>query len=196
MKTIVWLAEGTWEACVDAARELTGESADLTLLHVLDPEMGEALRDAHLSLLGRAGSGPDPAAAVEEAAVAAQEALLAAAQERLGRPAARQARRGRAEQEVVSACEGAALLIMARDGDHTRLGPRSIGPATRFVLDHAPCRVLLVWPDEPPGIATLPHRPEPPRGARRGPPPPPGGPGPAGPHGGPGPDGKYKDLPE
>ena len=29
----------------------------------------------------------------------------------------------------------------ARDGDHTRLGPRSLGPATRFVVDHAPCPV-------------------------------------------------------
>jgi nucleotide-binding universal stress UspA family protein len=56
--------------------------------------------------------------------------------------------RGRAERAVVAACADADLLVLARDGDHTRLGPRSIGHATRFVLDHAPCRVLLVWPDE------------------------------------------------
>jgi hypothetical protein len=43
-----------------------------------------------------------------------------------------------------------------------RLGPRSLGRATRFVLDHAPCRVLLVWPDEPPSLATLPAPPPPP----------------------------------
>ncbi len=188
MKTIVWLAEGTWEACVDAARELAGENAEITLLHVQDPEMGEALRGAHLGLLGRTGTGPDPAALLEEAAEAAQETLLSAAEERLGRPAARDARQGRAEQEVVSASDGAALLIMARDGDHTRLGPRSLGPASRFVLDHAPCRVLLVWPDEPPGIATIPPHPGPPHGGPHGPhgpgaPGAPGGPepGPAGP---------------
>jgi nucleotide-binding universal stress UspA family protein len=185
MKTVVWLTEGAWEACVDAARELTAETDELTLLHVLDPEIGEAMRAAHLGLLGRTGSGPDPAAAVEEAAAAAQDALLTAAEQRLGRPAAREARRGRAEQEVVGASAGAGMLIMARDGDHARLGPRSLGPASRFVLDHAPCRVLLVWPDEPPDIATLPGRPARPHGPPPAPPhgrpqpPPPRGPQPA-----------------
>jgi len=81
------------------------------------------------------------------------------AQERLGRPAVRVGRRGRVEREVVAACADAAVLVVARDGDHTRLGPRSLGHATRFVLDHAPCRVLLVWPDEPPDLATLPPPP-------------------------------------
>ena len=42
------------------------------------------------------------------------------------------------------------LLVLARDGDHSRLGPHSLGPAARFVVDHAPCRVLLVWADAPP----------------------------------------------
>jgi nucleotide-binding universal stress UspA family protein len=64
---------------------------------------------------------------------------------------------------VVAACAEADLLIMARDGDRTRLGPKSLGRATRFVLDHAPCRVLLVWPDEPPDLGTLPPPPHPPR---------------------------------
>jgi len=30
---------------------------------------------------------------------------------------------------------------------HGRGGPRSLGHATRFVVDHAPCAVLLVWPE-------------------------------------------------
>jgi hypothetical protein len=46
--------------------------------------------------------------------------------------------------------------VVARDGDHSRLGPKSLGHATRFVVDHAPCAVLLVWPDETPGIESLP----------------------------------------
>jgi hypothetical protein len=47
------------------------------------------------------------------------------------------------------------------------------------VLDHAPCRVLLVWPDEPPSLATLPAPPhQPPNGAPPGPHPPPPPPGP------------------
>jgi hypothetical protein len=43
-------------------------------------------------------------------------------------------RRGRLEREVA---DGADLLILARDGDRTRLGPKSLGPASRFVVDHA-----------------------------------------------------------
>jgi hypothetical protein len=37
------------------------------------------------------------------------------------------------------------LLVLARDGDRSRPGPHSLGPAARFAVDHAPCRVLLVW---------------------------------------------------
>jgi hypothetical protein len=59
--------------------------------------------------------------------------------------------------------------VLARDGDRTRLGPHSLGPHSRFIVDHAPCPVLLVWPEPPPGPSTLPPPP---------PPPPPGGPPP------------------
>ncbi len=159
MKTVVWLVEGTWEACVDAAREVPG--ARITLLHVIDPDSAAAVAGAHAGLLGRA-LGPKQST-VDDLLAAGQQALFEAAQARLGREAQRVSRRGRVEREVVAACADAGLLVLARDGDHTRLGPRSIGHATRFVLDHAPCRVLLVWPDEPPDLATLPppppHRP-------------------------------------
>jgi nucleotide-binding universal stress UspA family protein len=92
---------------------------------------------------------PDPGAAVEAAAVDAELDLLEAAGQRLARPARTVSRRGRIEREVVAACAGADLLVVARDGDLTRVGPRSLGPPTRFVVDHAPCPVLLVWPAEP-----------------------------------------------
>jgi nucleotide-binding universal stress UspA family protein len=69
------------------------------------------------------------------------------------------ARRGRVEREVISASADTDLLILARDGRY-RLGPPSLGPRTRFVLDHAPCEVLLVWPGDPPGLETLPPPPE------------------------------------
>ncbi len=66
---------------------------------------------------------------------------------------------GRAEREVVAAAEGADLLICTRDGDRARLGPRSLGPASRFIVDHAPCPVLLVWPEPAPSVATIPPPP-------------------------------------
>ena len=42
----------------------------------------------------------------------------------------------------------------ARDGDRTRLRPKSLGPASQFVVDHAPCPALLVWPLPAPGLAS------------------------------------------
>ena len=66
---------------------------------------------------------------------------------------------------MVAAAADADVLVLARDGDRTRLGPRSLAPATRFVVDHAPCAVVLVWPDPAPGLGSLPLPPP-------GPPPP------------------------
>lgn len=170
MKIIVWLTESTWPACVDAASDQP--EAQVVLLHVIDPDSVEAAEAARAGLFGRGIRPTAPAA--YRTMVEAQAALLDAAEARLGGPAQRLARTGRVEQEVVTACADADLLVLGRDGDHTRLGPRSLGRATRFVLDHAPCRVLLVWPDEPPSLATLPTPPPPPPGGGPpGPPPPP-----------------------
>jgi nucleotide-binding universal stress UspA family protein len=169
VKIIVWLTESTWPACVDAASDQPG--AQVVLLHVIDPNSVEAAEAARAGLFGRGIRPTAPAA--HRTMVDAQATLLDAAEARLARPAQRLARTGRVEQEVVTACADADLLVLGRDGDHTRLGPRSLGRATRFVLDHAPCRVLLVWPDEPPSLATLP--PPPPDGGPPGPPPPPPG---------------------
>jgi nucleotide-binding universal stress UspA family protein len=171
MTVIIWITEGTWQAAVDAAREHAPAAADLVLLHVTSGDVTEAAHGAFAGLLGRDRPGRDPGAQVEALAQAAATALLDDAAGRLGRPAARVERRGRVEREVVRAADGADLLICARDGDRAHLGPRSLGPATRFVIDHAPCPVLLVWPGQPPGADSLPppppgpptrHRPAPP----------------------------------
>jgi nucleotide-binding universal stress UspA family protein len=187
VKIIVWLTESTWPACVDAAGDQPG--GEVVLLHVIDPDDVGAAEAARAGLLGRGI--PAASAGALRTLTDAQAALLDAAAARLGRPARRLARIGRVEQEVVTACADADLLVLGRDGDHTRLGPRSLGRATRFVLDHAPCRVLLVWPDEPPSLATLPAPPPdggpppPPPGGGPPPPPPGGGPPPPPPGGGP-----------
>jgi hypothetical protein len=65
---------------------------------------------------------------------------------------------------------------MARDGDRSRLGPKSLGKETRFALDHAPCAVLLVWPEPAPAVETIPPPPRPgehPPPPHEPPPPPP-----------------------
>ena len=182
---VVWITEGTWRSCVDAARDLAPPAARTVLLHVTPEEVPGAVQGAYAGLLGRHAP-HDPGREVARAAAASATELLAAAAGRLGRPCDQMERRGRTEREVVAAAVDADLLILARDGDRSRLGPKSLGPATRFAVDHAPCPVLLVWPGPPPAPATIP----PPPGRRRpgrhpaggpphpagGPPHPPGGP--------------------
>jgi nucleotide-binding universal stress UspA family protein len=169
MRALVWIVEDTWETTVAEAAAFLPTDADVTLLHVASTESETLARAARHSLLGR--SHPPPHAAREPLRAISEQAaheLLAEAQARLGRPARREARRGRVEHEVVGAAEHMDILVLARDGDHERLGPRSLGPTARFVVDHAPCRLLLIWPDVPPAMTTIP-------------PPPPGAPPPRSP---------------
>jgi nucleotide-binding universal stress UspA family protein len=167
MRALVWIVEDTWEATVAEAACYLPADADITLLHVAGSEAETVVGAVRHGLLGRPhpppGAAPDLLRAISEEAAAE---LLAEALVRLGRPASSQARRGRVEREVVAAAEGMDVLVLARDGDHEHLGPRSLGPAARFVVDHAPCRVLLIWPDVAPSGATIPPPP-------KGPPPPP-----------------------
>lgn len=169
MAVIVWITEGTWPSCVDAARAQARPDAEIVLLHVLDTEVPAVAHGAFAGLLGRGhpadrhrpatGWGRDPGDAAEATATAAEQQLLQAAADRLGRPCTQQTRTGRAEREVVEAADGADLLILARDGDLDHLGPHSLGRATRFVVDHAPCPILLVWPRQTPDVTTLPPPP-------------------------------------
>jgi nucleotide-binding universal stress UspA family protein len=155
---VVWLTEGTWAACVDAARTFA-PTRDVALLYVTGDDVAGAAHAAYRGLLGRGHPERDPGARVEELAALAAVSLLDAAATRLGRPVTRLQRRGRAEREVVQAAQDAELLVLARDGDRTRLGPHSLGPQTRFVVDHAPCPVLLVWPEQAPDVTSLPPPP-------------------------------------
>jgi nucleotide-binding universal stress UspA family protein len=160
MKVIVWVAEGTWPACVDAARGWAPSSAEVVLLHVTGDDVAAAAHGAFAGLLGRAHRHEhDPGRRVEAMSVTAAEDLLTTAAQRLARPASVIQRSGRVEHEVVHAAVGADLLICARDGDRRRLGPHSLAPQTRFVVDHASCPVLLIWPEPAPGVESIPPPP-------------------------------------
>ncbi len=173
MIVITWIVEGTWRACVDATRRIAPDDAEIVLLHVTGGDVPAAAHGAYVGLLGR---GPrrdrDPGPRMAELGAASAAELLEAAARALNRPCSTMERRGRVEREVVAAAEGADLLVLARDGDVlSRLGPRSLGPASRFVVDHAPCAVLLVWPREAPGTGSIPPPPphHPPHRHRPGP---------------------------
>jgi nucleotide-binding universal stress UspA family protein len=178
MRAVVWLVDESWEPTVDAATELVPESAETTLLYVVDREISAVAHGAFAALLGRGRRDSDPGRRADEEAERAARELLEHAGERFGRPAERLIRGSRRiEQEVVDVCAQADLLVLARDGERARVGPRSFGRAARFVVDHAPTRVLVVWAaprseistDRPPPPGDRPphghHRPPPPRPA-------------------------------
>src|SRR6185436_12870504 len=111
---VVWITESTWEECVDAVPA----GVEVTLLHVAPGDVEALLGAPRLGHHRRPPPGPQPREVSEEAA----RALLADAAERLGRPARTESRRGRVEHEVVAACDGADVLLLARDGER-KLGP-------------------------------------------------------------------------
>jgi nucleotide-binding universal stress UspA family protein len=153
MRVVVWISEDSWQACVDRARELVPEEAEVTIVHVAASDVEELAAHPGPGRLGRRHR-PPPGPGVRQIAESEARALLEAARERFGRPAETVARRGRTEREVLEAAEGADLLVLARDG---KLGrePKSLGRWSRFVVDHAGCEVLLVWPEPPPGIEDM-----------------------------------------
>ncbi|MFE7171250.1 universal stress protein [Streptomyces sp. NPDC057616] len=159
MTVVVWIVEGTWPACVDAARVHAADESEIVLVHVGDEELPAVAHGAFAGLLGRGHPEQDPGTRVEQLAAESAEQLLQKAADRLGRPCSRIARTGHIEREVVAAAEDADLLIVARDGDRSRLGPKSLGPHSRFVIDHAPCPVLLVWPESTPALSSIPAPP-------------------------------------
>jgi nucleotide-binding universal stress UspA family protein len=147
MRAVVWITENTWEACVDQAAAFIPEDAEVTLLHVAPADVEDVAARGTARLLGRR---PPPPPGPPLRAIAAEEAqaLLEAARSRIGRAAAVDARRGRVEREVVDACTGADLLVLARDGE-LKPGPKSLSPHTRFVVDHASCQVLVLRSSAP-----------------------------------------------
>ena len=159
MDVLVWVTEATWPACVDAVRTHVPTDAAVTLLYVADDDIAGAASGAFAGLLGR--SGQDRARRVVELVATSGQELLEAAAEDLGRAATMVQRHGRVEREVVQAVVDldADLLVLARDGDLRRLGPHSLGSAARFVVDHAPCATLLVWPGSTPEVGSIPPPP-------------------------------------
>ena len=146
-RVLIWIVEDTWAATIAGARPLLPADAEVTLLHVAPGDVEGVAAGARTGLLGRRPPPPPPHHHTirDISDEAAAEVLADAAAMAGGDPPTR-ALRGRVEHEVVAAAEGFDLLVLARDGDVTRAGPKSLAPPTRFVVDHAPCAVLLLWP--------------------------------------------------
>ena len=132
---------------------LVGAQAECLLLHVIDVgprhELEEYLRGPLHRRPHQEPARAESITASEESAgqTIIQEALAAAQQ--AGLTAASLVSRGQPEQIIVQVAGEKAVdlvVIRAREGaaGHPRLGPASVGHIARFVLDHAPCDVLLL----------------------------------------------------
>ena len=146
MTVVVWIVESIWPACVDAARRYAPAEAEIVLLHVTGGEVADVAHGAYAGLLGRGHPRRDPGTRLEDLGATAGRQLLDDAAARLGRPCVKVNRSGRVEVQVLAVADGATLLVLGRDGDLSHPGPHSLGHAGRFIVDHASCPVLLVWP--------------------------------------------------
>ena len=156
MTLVIWVNEPGWQAVIDVARSVAAPETEIALIAVVPDDIQEVATGALSGLMGRRYR--EPSTLAQDLAGETDE-LLDAAAGRLGRPARRVVRHGRVEREVVQASLDADLLVMARDGDRTRPGPHSLGRAGRFIVDHAACPVLLVWPEHGPQSRELPPPP-------------------------------------
>lgn len=155
MKVLAWIAPATWPAVIDAVRRRP-EGDDVTLVAVADRFSALPVGAAG----GLMGRGRRSAVSDAEASTAvAAQALVNQAMAELGRPCVAKVLSGATDRVVTAEANDADILILARDGDRSRLGPRSLGKAARFIIDHAPCTVVVLWPGDVPDLGTIPPPP-------------------------------------
>ncbi|RKQ93626.1 hypothetical protein C8N24_3496 [Solirubrobacter pauli] len=146
MRVLAWITEGGWEAAIDAVKTL--RTSHVTLVHV-----------DTVDLPGRGHRHSEVMERMHALAGEAAEALLEDAEERLGREADKRAESGVAETIVYELATEHDVLVLARDGRHS--GPHSIGHDQRWVIDHAPCTVIMTWPEGAPDPSEPPPKPKP-----------------------------------
>ncbi len=120
----------------------------MVLAACVEEEAEMALRVARRGLVGRGAWGEAArllAGALDEAA----EKLLDSSSRRLGHQARLVKVKGDVARGMLDLARGADLLVLARQGERDRAGPKSLGHLARFVVDHAPCDICLVWPKKP-----------------------------------------------
>lgn len=122
------------------------------LLYVVDSRPAHEVLEARTRFFGRPVHGEERMAAADERTAAEVLAEAEAICVKLGVPAARigsLSLHGRPEQEIIRIAneQHASLIVVGaryRGAGRPLIGPESIGHVARFVLDHAPCDVLLL----------------------------------------------------
>ncbi|HZS02702.1 MAG TPA: universal stress protein [Chloroflexota bacterium] len=132
---------------------LPAATSEVALVHVVDVGPRKEWEHARERFVGRAPLRPERRADLADAERTRGEATLAGAEAALHDagyrgPIAWHLRRGHPERELVAAAatlEAGLLLLRARErAGPAPAGPASVGHVARFVLDHAPCPVLLL----------------------------------------------------
>ena len=149
MRVLVCL-DGTNVEQVSKATEMLSatQSLNLGMLYVIDTAPRKDIEHTRERFLRRPGPPRSRENEMEQAELAGAQDVLNEGLHYLPDAETFQ-RQGRPEREIVNvAAEWQAdLVIICPRGEYggkPTIGPRSVGHVARFVLDHAPCPVLLV----------------------------------------------------
>ena len=142
--------DGTNSAQIAKATGMLAEDLTLALLHVIDTGPRQDLDRLRERFFRPPAHRLPHEREIRETEKASAEDILSAGQQHVSRAEIIR-REGRPEREIVNTtAEWQADLVVicarAEHGQKAHFGPRSIGHVARFVLDHAPCPVLLIRP--------------------------------------------------
>ena len=135
--------EPFWERC----RALLPRDAEVEIHHVIDEVPA---RELEQRFMRHPGHPPPPGydARARAAETRGSDAILDDARRALGIAAATSVGRGRPEWEIVRRAgetDASLVVVGCRPGELTTPPePHSLGHVARFVVDHAPCPVMLV----------------------------------------------------
>jgi nucleotide-binding universal stress UspA family protein len=155
MKILCAIGQRDGPQIIQRLAAMLGSQHEISLLHVLDTGPRHGLEDFLRSpgpVPHQRPLPPHQTRELDEAEQTASQAALTEAIEaaqKAGFSVVGEIQRGRPEQMIVQTAhtrESQLIAIRASEGSQGRpqIGPASVGHTARFVLDHAPCDVLLL----------------------------------------------------
>jgi nucleotide-binding universal stress UspA family protein len=151
MHVLIAIGQRDGPVMLERSTALLGAVTDLVVLNVIDSGPRRGLEEMLLRRgpeRGRSRMGEALGTAEDASGQASMDETIAAAKQ-MGLAATPMIVRGTPEQVIVRvAGEEKADLIVIRASEglsgRPQIGPASVGHIARFVLDHAPCSVLLL----------------------------------------------------
>jgi len=152
MRVLCPIGQRNGPKLVQRLAEVLGKQADVLLLHVVDTGPRHDLKHLIEGLRHGPHGSTERDHELSRAEENAAETSLAETKvtaETLGFNVQVRIAKGRAEEVIMEIArnESVSLIcISAREGleGHPHIGPASVGHTARFVVDHAPCDVLLL----------------------------------------------------